>query len=135
MANHAKKASNPLNAALPTLFTRTGEPRRVKGFRGNNKLLSQAMRTEKVLVNPNIKSLTVYGPNCAMVLDLNTTRLLQGVNDEDGYSPISGLILNGFDVTISDERLAGEVMDFRFQRGLDKLTQGIMVIETEGEEE
>lgn len=125
MATSAKTSMNPLHAALPTLFNRMGDPRRVKGFRGNNSLLSRAARTEKALMSPAVTSITVFQANCALVLDHATTKLLQECS-VDGLGAISALILNGFDVVVSSREIAGEVMDFRLQRGLDRLSQGVI---------
>lgn len=111
MATSPKTATNAQHAAFPNLFKRTGEARRVKGYRASRETFSRAVRMAKAL--DSAESLTVYTPTCAMVLSVAATTLLK--QDE----ALSALLLNGFVIlpTHSDGTLYS-LNDFLHERNI-----------------
>lgn len=113
MATSPKTPQNKQHAAFPSLFKRTGEARRVKGYRASRETFNRAMRMGKAL--DNAPHLTVITPVGAIVLSAAATELLK----EDGG--VAALILNGFVVTItSDANTLNAVNDFLVERNMMK---------------
>jgi hypothetical protein len=114
MATNPKTPTNPHYAAFPTLFKRTGEARRIKGFRVNREMFSRAVRMSKALEqSPRLMILT---PTGAMVLSEAATTLLK----QDGG--VESLILNGFAImpavngtidTLVDEFIRDNKLDLK----------------------
>lgn len=90
MATSPKTATNKQHAAFPDLFKRTGEARRIKGYRATREMFSRAIRMAKVLdLSPRLAVFTPYG---VRVLSEQATTLIK----EDGG--VESLILNGFEI-------------------------------------
>jgi hypothetical protein len=119
MATNPKTPTNKQHAAFPSLFKRTGEARRVKGYRASRETFHQAMRLAKAL--DNAPRLCVMTPSSAMVLSEQATELLK----EDGG--VASLILNGFQILPYNTGFHGLDVahdNFLSERGILKLEQG-----------
>lgn len=103
MATSPKTPTNKQYAAFPSLFKRTGEARRIKGFRASRTTFTSAMRRAKALDGSHL--LTVMTPIGAMVLSKEATELLK----EDGG--VASLLINGFEIFPSNY-LADEIDGF-----------------------
>lgn len=123
MATSKKTASSPQHAAFPSLFKRTGEARRIKGFRATREMFTRAVRMAKVLdLAPRLMVLTPVG---AMVLSEEATTLLKA----DGG--VEALILNGFDIFPAREPIMNESIDSFIREHKLDLKQADMFEEAE----
>lgn len=119
MATKPTKERNAQHAAFPQLFKRTGEARRIKGFRATREMFSRSIRMAKALeLSPR---LTVMTPIGALVLSENATKLLK----EDGG--VESLLLNGFDILPHrdvgmHDAIDGFLRDNNMLKGEDTLT-------------
>lgn len=113
MATSPKIPTNKQHAAFPSLFKRTGEARRIKGFRASREMFSRAIRMAKVLdMSPRLIVMTSIG---AMVLSEQATKLLK---EEGG---VESLILNGFEIIPArDSVLNDEIAQFLHANNLIK---------------
>lgn len=118
MATSPKTAVNPLHRELPHMFKRTGEVRRVKGFRSSRENFNMAVRMGRVLKNSGFKNLTVISAMGSLTLSEEHTALIQ-VDDV-----ITELIMSGYRVEPPPHVcIAAEIIDFRVERRFDTLTQ------------
>lgn len=125
MATSPKTATNPQHAAFPQLFKRTGEARRIKGFRASRDTFNKAMRLAKALEDsPRLRVMTPVG---ALVLSVEATTLLK----QDGG--VASLLLNGFEI-VPESFMSSEIDAFLDDRGIGvyALIQGNMF--NEGDE-
>ena len=85
-----KYTSHPQYAAFPMLFKRTGEARRIKGFRATRETFNVAVRRGKAL--DHCERLAVFTPVGMLALSADATALLK---QEEA---VTALILNGFEI-------------------------------------
>ena len=113
----ANKPMNIQHETFPNLFKRTGEAKRIKGFRASRTTFSAAMRLAKILESAD--SLVIYTPQGATILTVAATEILK----QDGAIP--ALILNGFEITTYSAYTdyKREVEDFALSRVSTALTQ------------
>lgn len=90
MATSQKTSTNKQHAAFPALFKRSGEARRIKGYRANRESFNRAMRLAKALDGAH--RLTIYTQIGVIHLSISATELIK----EDGA--VAALILNGFTI-------------------------------------
>lgn len=125
MATSPKTLTHPHFAAFPTLFKRTGEARRIKGFRASREMFSRAIRMTKVLdLSPRLMVLT---PTGAMVLSEQATTLLK---EEGG---VEALILNGFSIMPAPSGTIDNLVDEFIRENKLDLKQSSFVDENEAE--
>lgn len=117
-----KTATNPQHAAFPALFKRTGEARRIKGFRTSRELFSKAIRLAKALEGaPRLAIMTPIG---LTILSEQASTLIK----QDGG--VESLMLNGFEfyvahdgMELSHADIDGFLNAHNMIKGEDLLTQ------------
>ena len=122
MATSQKTPTNKQYAAFPSLFKRTGEARRIKGYRANRDTFTRAIRMSKALdLSARLMVLTPIG---AMVLSEAATKILK----EDGG--VESLLLNGYAIMpvingTTDALIDEFLRDNNLIKGEDLLTQNM----------
>ena len=125
MATSPKTPTNPQHAAFPQLFKRTGEARRIKGFRANREMFSRAIRMAKVLdLAPRLVVMLLTG---ALTLSEAATTLLK----EDGG--VESLILNGFEIFPAHDNSLNKSIDDFLRANNIGLTQADMFDDDDAE--
>jgi hypothetical protein len=112
-----KTVTHPQYAAFPMLFKRTGEARRIKGFRATRDTFQRAVRIGKAL--DSATRLGVFTPVGLLILGEDATALLKS---EDA---VTALILNGFEIIPANTQ-SDAIDGFLSARGMLSLSQSDM---------
>jgi hypothetical protein len=124
MASKPKTSVNPLHAALPQLFKRSGEPKRIKGQRANRDVFNRAMRFQKTFGKMQAalkEGVVIITPTMSIIPSRELVELMER---EEAFG---ALILNGYEVTFIENTETHEAMQaYRLERGFDKLAQDEM---------